>query len=72
MKRGGKTDNSAAEVIKDIFAVSKGARANERKEKDQFDYLRKDDGIYLQKPGTLLVRGRYIFQTTEARSHLRN
>lgn len=43
MKRGDKTDNSTAEVIKDIFAVSKGARANERKEKDQFDYLRKDD-----------------------------
>jgi hypothetical protein len=73
MKRGGKTDNSsAAEVVKDIFAVSKDTRANERKKKDQFDYLRKDDGTYLQKPGVSLIRGGYSFQKTEARFHLWN
>ena len=31
MKRGGKTDNSSAEVVKDIFAVSKDTRANEKR-----------------------------------------
>ncbi len=62
MKRGGKTDNSAAEVAEGIFAVSKGTRANERKKKDQFDYPGKMMGIYLQKPGISLVReGDIIF-----------